>query len=82
MLITEVEGSLATDGVKDIDAATLHCCVAARELDTRGTSAWPHRSEMYTHNGFHSDALADTLERDIESSGPTFRHVSPFVQAT
>jgi len=33
-----------------------------------------------THYGFDSDALADTLEWDIKSSGPAFCHVSSFVQ--
>ena len=32
MLVTEVEGSAATNGVKDIDATALHSRVAAREL--------------------------------------------------
>lgn len=32
------------------------------------------------YRSFDSNTLADTLERDIKSSGATFSHVSPFVQ--
>lgn len=46
MLVTEVEGSLAIDRIKDIDAAALHSCVAARELGRRGKSASSRRSKI------------------------------------
>ena len=45
-------------------------------------STLPRRFKVLQYHSFHSDALADALERDIESGGPTFSHVSPFVQAT
>lgn len=70
--------SLAIDGVEYIDTAALHSCVAAMKPGTR-TPAAPRRRDL-AYCGFDPDTLADTLpERNVESDGTAFSHVSPFV---